>query len=170
MPGDVFAMLAAYNAWANGRLYEAAAQLSDSDYRAGRGAFFKSVHGTLNHLLVTDRIWMKRFTGTGEAPSRLDDVLFEAIDELKAARAAEDRRIVAYADGLDGRSLAGTIRYQRASTPDWIEQPLGPVLLHMFNHQTHHRGQVHCILTGLVGHAPALDLAFFQRESGVGMG
>ena len=53
---------AGYNAWANRRLYEAAGTLSDAEYRADRGAFFKSMHGTLNHLLATDRIWMKRFT------------------------------------------------------------------------------------------------------------
>ncbi len=60
-------MFAAYNAWANRRLYDHAARLSDEDYRADRGAFFKSVHGTLNHLVVTDRIWMARFYGLGRA-------------------------------------------------------------------------------------------------------
>ena len=59
-------MFAGYNRWANERLYEAASKLSDADYRADRGAFFKSMHGTLNHLLVGDRIWMRRFTGEGE--------------------------------------------------------------------------------------------------------
>ncbi|HBF55025.1 MAG TPA: damage-inducible protein DinB, partial [Afipia sp.] len=67
-----FRMFGHYNAWANARLYEAAGRLGDADYRADRGAFFKSVHGTLNHLLATDRIWMKRFTGEGDAPDRLD--------------------------------------------------------------------------------------------------
>jgi DinB family len=67
-----FVMLAGYNAWANRRLYDAAETLSNADYRADRGVFFKSMHGTLNHLLVTDRIWMRRFTGTGDAPDRLD--------------------------------------------------------------------------------------------------
>ena len=78
-----FRMFGRYNAWANGRLYAAAARLSVEQYRADRGAFFKSVHGTLNHLLVTDRIWMQRFTGTGDAPNRLDAVLFETFDELR---------------------------------------------------------------------------------------
>ncbi len=62
-------MFAGYNAWCNERLYDAAATVPDADYRANRGAFFKSLHGTLNHLLVGDRIWMKRFTGAGEAPA-----------------------------------------------------------------------------------------------------
>ena len=72
-----FSQFAAYNAWANRRLYDAAARLSDADYRADRGAFFKSMHGTLNHLLVADRVWMSRFTGQGEAPKRLDAILHE---------------------------------------------------------------------------------------------
>jgi uncharacterized damage-inducible protein DinB len=158
-----YRMFGHYNQWANGRLYDAAAQLSDEQYRADRGAFFKSVHGTLNHLLVTDRIWMQRFTGEGSAPDRLDAILFETFDELRAAREAEDRRITGYVDGLDEARIAGTIKYRRISTPEQFEQPLAPALAHWFNHQTHHRGHVHGILTGLVGKAPELDLLYFQR-------
>jgi uncharacterized damage-inducible protein DinB len=154
---------ARYKQWANGRLYEAAARLSDAEYRADRGAFFKSMHGTLNHLLATDRIWMQRFTGQGEAPARLDAILHERFDALSAAREAEDRRIVDYIDGLDDRRLAGTIRYRRVSSPEEFEQALAPALAHWFNHQTHHRGQAHAILTGLGKAAPELDLLYFQR-------
>jgi uncharacterized damage-inducible protein DinB len=164
-PAAHYRMFAHYNAWANGRLYEAVARLSVEQYRADRGAFFKSVHGTLNHLLVTDRIWMQRFTGVGEAPGRLDAILFETFDELRAARAAEDRRIVNFAEGLDDARIAATIKYRRVSSPQQFEQPLGPALAHWFNHQTHHRGQVHALLTGLAGEAPELDLLFFQRLS-----
>jgi uncharacterized damage-inducible protein DinB len=158
-----YRMFGLYNAWANNRLYEAAARLSPEQYRADRGAFFKSVHGTLNHLLVTDRIWMQRFTGEGAAPDRLDAILFETLDELRAARDAEDHRIVGFVDGLDEGRLAGTIKYRRVSSPEKIEQSLAPALAHWFNHQTHHRGQVHALLTGLLGHAPELDLLYFQR-------
>ena len=164
-PAAHYQMFGHYNAWANARLYDAAARLTDEQYRADRGAFFKSVHGTLNHLLVTDRIWMQRFTGEGDAPNRLDAILFETFDELRAARQAEDRRIVAYVDGLDDISVAGTIKYRRVSTPEQFEQELAPALAHWFNHQTHHRGQVHALLTGLVGQAPELDLLFYQRLS-----
>ncbi len=143
----------------------AVARLSTDQYRADRGAFFKSVHGTLNHLLVTDRIWMQRFTGEGAAPDRLDAVLFEAFGELRAAREAEDRRIVDFVDRLDDQRIAGTIKYRRVSSPEQFEQQLAPALAHWFNHQTHHRGQVHALLTGLVGNAPELDLLFFQRLS-----
>ena len=154
---------AAYNAWANGRLYDAAGALSDAEYRADRGAFFKSMHGTLNHLLVTDRVWMQRFTGEGDAPSRLDAILHETLPALRAARQAEDRRIVTYVQGLDEARLAGVIRYRRVSTPDEFIQPLMPALDHWFNHQTHHRGQAHMILTSLGKQGPELDLLYFQR-------
>jgi len=162
---DHFRMLGGYNAWANVRLYEAAARLDGDQYRADRGAFFKSVHGTLNHLLATDRVWMQRFTGTGTAPDRLDAILFETLDELRPAREAEDRRIVDFVDALDDARLAGSIRYRRVTTPEIFEQQLAPALAHWFNHQTHHRGQVHGLLTGLVGQAPELDLLFYQRLS-----
>lgn len=160
-----YRMFGHYNAWANNRLYDAAARLSIEQYRADRGAFFKSVHGTLNHLLVTDRVWMQRFTGEGDAPSRLDAILYETFDQLRAAREAEDRRIIGFVDGLDDISIAGSIKYRRVSTPEVFEQPLAPALAHWFNHQAHHRGQVHALLTGLVGQAPELDLLIFQRLS-----
>jgi uncharacterized damage-inducible protein DinB len=164
-PSAHYRMFGHYNAWANKRLYDATAGLGREQYRADRGAFFKSVHGTLNHLLATDRIWMQRFTGTGEAPDRLDTILFETLGELRAAREAEDLRIIDFVDGLDDARIAGTIRYRRVSTPEVFEQPMAPALAHWFNHQTHHRGQVHALLTGLVGLAPELDLLFYQRLS-----
>ncbi len=158
-----FTTFAGYNQWANRRLYEAASALTDAEYRADRSAFFKSMHGTLNHLLATDRIWMQRFTGEGDAPSRLDAILHERFDDLRAAREAEDRRVVTYVAGLDEARLAGTIRYRRVSAPEEFVQPLAPALAHWFNHQTHHRGQAHAILTGLGRTAPELDLLYFQR-------
>jgi uncharacterized damage-inducible protein DinB len=164
-----FAMMAGYNAWCNERIYDVAAQLSDADYRADRGAFFKSVHGTLNHLLVADRIWLKRFSGKGEAPNRLDAILFENLSELRAARQKEDERIVAYVDSLTEADLAGRLGYRTITNPIEIEQPLAPALVHFFNHQTHHRGQAHCLLTGFGLDAPSLDLILFQRQTGMGL-
>jgi uncharacterized damage-inducible protein DinB len=164
-----FVMLAGYNTWANERIYDAVAQLPDEDYRADRGAFFKSLHGTLNHLLVTDRIWLKRFTGQGEAPNRLDAILFERFEDLRDARRKEDERIVSYIDSLSEDVLAQRFSYQTITNPVTVEQPLAPALLHVFNHQTHHRGQAHALLTGFGKEAPALDLLLFQRTSGMGM-
>jgi len=166
-----YQMFAGYNRWANERLYAAARALPDEAYREPRGAFFGSLHGTLNHLLVTDRIWMRRFTGTGPAQTRLDEILFEKLDELGEARRAEDQRIIDYVGGLGEDALAGMMTYTPITDPRPITQPLAPALAHFFNHQTHHRGQAHAILTAIGGRvaAPSMDLILYQRESGVGI-
>jgi uncharacterized damage-inducible protein DinB len=160
-----YTMFAGYNAWANRRLYDAAAQLSNADYRADRGAFFKSMHGTLNHLLTADWVWMHRFTGDGPSPEKLDAINHERLADLRVAREAEDRRIVDYVESLDEKALAGSIRYRRVSTPDEFVQPLMPALDHFFNHQTHHRGQAHSILCGFGRRDLVLDLLAYQRET-----
>ena len=164
-------MFARYNEWANRRLYGAAAALSHADYRANRGAFFGSVHGTLNHLLLADRIWMRRFTGEGETYTRLDQMLFDELSALSSAREAEDARITGWIYSLDDQMLAGTFTYRTIVNPIDITQPLAPALAHFFNHQTHHRGQVHALLTAFGGRdaAPSLDLIMFQRETGIGL-
>lgn len=160
-------MFASYSRWANERLYEAASKLSDAD-RADRGAFFKSMHGTLNHMLVADRIWMRRFTGEGDVAPSLDTILHEGFSELRTARRAEDERIVRYAQSLTDDDLAGWSRYRTITNPVDMEQELAPALDHFFNHQTHHRGQAHALLTAITGTAPSFDLITFQRETGIG--
>ncbi|HLJ21269.1 MAG TPA: DinB family protein [Stellaceae bacterium] len=162
----LFEMLGAYNAWVNERLYDAAARIPDAEYRRDRGAFFGSLHGTLNHLLVGDRIWMHRFTGEGEEPSELDGILHEDFSDLRAQRRAEDDRISRYIAGLSERQLAGTIGYRSTRSPAELEQQLAPLLLHFFNHQTHHRGQAHCLITEITGEAPSFDLLIYQRQTG----
>jgi uncharacterized damage-inducible protein DinB len=165
----IYRMFAHYNAWANARLYDAVAGLPDADYRADLGAFFGSLHRTLNHLLVTDRIWMQRFTGTGDAPKALDAILYDDFADLRAGRETEDARIVAWVETLSETDLAAILIYHPISTPGEVRQPLAPTLSHFFNHQTHHRGQAHAMLTRLTGKAPSFDLAPFQRISGMGM-
>ena len=165
----LFQMLAAYNGWANERLYDAAARIPDAEYRRDRGAFFGSLHGTLNNLLQGDRIWMHRFTGEGDEPKELDAILYEGFAELRAARRAEDARIVDYVAGVSEQHLAGALRYRSTRSPADIEQLLAPLLLHFFNHQTHHRGQAHCLLTEIAGEAPSFDLLVYQRETVTGM-
>jgi uncharacterized damage-inducible protein DinB len=165
-----YRMFAGYNAWCNERLYDAAAKLSDADYRADRGAFFKSVHGTLNHLLVGDRIWMKRFTGVGEQPPSLDAILYDDFAALRAARRTQDTLISRYIDRLSDDDLNRPIRYRAVVNPQTIEQPLAPALDHFFNHQTHHRGQAHALLTSIIGNeaTPSFDLIIYQRQTGQG--
>lgn len=159
-------MLAGYNRWANQRLYDAAAELDDTRYREDRGAFFRSVHGTLNHLVVADRVWMRRFTGIGEV-SPLDAILFQRLEDLRAAREAEDGRIIAFVAGLDEAGLARVIEYSNNSGRRF-SQPVDSALDHFFNHQTHHRGQAHALLSHFLGNAatPSLDLIGFQRLPG----
>lgn len=162
-----FRMMALYNAWANSRLYDAAGAIDAQDYHAPRGAFFGSLNGTLNHVLVGDRIWLRRFTGEGEMPASLDAILYDDFASLRAARDREDARILGFVEGLDEASLNGTISYRTMTNPTDVTEPLSPTLVHFFNHQTHHRGQAHCLLTQITGDAPSLDLIVFQRESGV---
>ncbi|MBA8901117.1 DinB family protein [Phyllobacterium sp. P30BS-XVII] len=159
-----FRMFAAYNRWANERLYAAAAALDDEDYRRDMGAFFKSLHGTFNHLMVADRVWLYRFTGEGEAPKALDAILFENRDELQAARVKEDARLISWVNGLSSEDIAGRFTYTTITDMRTFSQRIAPALAHLFNHQTHHRGQAHTILTALGTSAPALDLMLFQRS------
>jgi uncharacterized damage-inducible protein DinB len=121
------------------------------------------VMGTLNHILVADRIWMKRFTGEGDAPSQLDAVLYKSFEKLHAAREAEDARIVAWIDGLSAQAVAGRFSYMTVTDMRTISQRLAPALAHFFNHQTHHRGQAHMGLTVLGQPSVQLDLVAFQR-------
>lgn len=158
-----FRMFAAYNGWANQRVYAAAADLTEDEFQRDVGAVFGSMMGTLNHLLVTDRMWLKRFTGIGEAPSTLDAVLFRDLASLAAARAAEDERIVAFVEDLDDAALAGRFTYMTVTDMRTVSQRLAPALDHLFNHQTHHRGQAHTVLTALGRPSIVLDLVAFQR-------
>ena len=158
-----FQQLAQYNKWANARLYHAALGLTDELYRRPTGVFFKSLHGTLNHLLLTDRLWLKRLTGHGNHPNQLDATLYEERGDLTKARMAEDDRLIATVNGYDEASLATPHSYRTTSGKPQ-EQTLSNILLHLFNHQTHHRGQAHSCLSILMGtEPPSLDLLIFQR-------
>ncbi|HVY90433.1 MAG TPA: DinB family protein [Hyphomonadaceae bacterium] len=161
---QVFQRMAAYNQWANTQLYLAAAKLEDETRWREIGLFFGSLGATLNHLLVTDRIWMRRFTGVGEHPDKLNAILHRDFDELRAAREAEDRRIVAWVGTLSEEKLVSKISYTTITRPMPVTATLWPDLLHVFNHQTHHRGQAHTALSILTGEEPPpLDLLFVNR-------
>lgn len=160
---ETFKMFAAYNAWANRLVYAAASKLDRPSFEKDTGAFFRSMKGTLNHLLVADRIWFKRFTGEGDAPRHLDGILFDEFEPLRAAREAEDARIIRWISGLSDADIADTFTYTPVTNPQPVTQRLAPALSHIFNHQTHHRGQAHMILTSLGQPSLALDLIYFQR-------
>jgi uncharacterized damage-inducible protein DinB len=157
-----FDQLAAYNRWANRRMYDDAASLADEIRKQPVGLFFGSVHGTLNHILVADYIWMRRFTGDGPVPERLSQILYDDFSELRAAREQEDERIFSFVTGL--RDYDRVIEYQNSSGKTYRQQ-IGPALTHFFNHQTHHRGQVHAGLTiAGIREPTSLDLLGLQRS------
>lgn len=159
-----FEMMAAYNEWANRRLYAAAAELPEGDRDADLGAFFGSVTGTLNHLVVADLIWLARFEGVVPPRLTLDQRLYDDLGALEAARTDLDRRIARHVAALTDHDLVRPFSYTNVAGEPF-SQPRSGALAHFFNHQTHHRGQVHALLTRLTGRAPALDLIYFQRAA-----
>lgn len=159
-----FQMLARYGAWANQRLIEACKAISPDDYFAERGAFFGSLHGTLNHILVGDRIWFGRITGNDSGLSQLDAQLFDTLEGLIAARESEDQRIIQVIDDMSEETLRGKLTYQTIVNPDTVVTPMGEVLIHVFNHATHHRGQAHTLLSQVPINPPSLDIIYYLRE------
>lgn len=141
--------MAAYNAEMNRRLYAVAGTLDDAARRADGGAFFGSIHGTLNHLVWGDTIWMSRFDGW-ERPSVSipgSPNLIADWDALRARRIEIDARLEAWAAGLAPADLAGELSWFSGATQREMRRPRWLLITHMFNHQTHHRGQAHALLT-----------------------
>lgn len=155
-PAD-FQLMAQYNQWMNQKVYEAAGQLSDECLNEHKGAFFGSVLGTLNHILVADIIWLKRFNqhtfelpalgalDTLPDPAGLSTILYTVFDELKLAREDLDVVITAFTSQLTEQVLAAPLAYYNTKGEPYTKQ-LGHLLMHFFNHQTHHRGQVTTLL------------------------
>lgn len=161
-----FRMFSLYNRWANERLYACAAQLTPEALVQNQGAFFGSLLGTLNHLLVTDRLWMSRLEGTSPRGIRLDDMLYDRLPDLEAARRAQDVKLIDLVSGFSEDQLAAPLNYETTSGAPH-SQPLHDVLSHLFNHQTHHRGQAHHLVGIALGRdkTPVLDLLAFQRST-----
>lgn len=159
----LFPMLARFNAWANERLYASCAELADAERKRERKAFFGSIHHTLNHLLVVDRLWLGRIEGMDSGIESLDQVLYDDFEALRQARRREDARIVAVVDGIPESRLQQKIAYRRMSAAkDRQEKSLEILLITLFNHQTHHRGQVHNMLSQAGIEPPALDIINFM--------
>ena len=162
---DHFSRFAAYNAWANARLYDAATALTDFERKRDIKGYFASLHGTLNHLLGADRIWLHRLTGAGEPPASLDAVLYERFEDLREAREREDKRILDFVSKMREADLDASLEYTntRGEAKSLARQV---ILVHLFNHQTHHRGQATQMLRQLgVAEPPALDLLYFALPS-----
>jgi uncharacterized damage-inducible protein DinB len=161
-----FQMLARYNRLANARLFGACAGLSEAELKGPRRAFFTSIHGTLNHLLVVDRLW---FAGIEDEPhgiEGLDQILHEDFSALRKDREAEDEHMSGVVDGLDESALAREVAYRLISGADEESSPLHIILITLFNHQTHHRGQIHCLLTQSAIAPPPSQRESRQRPAG----
>ncbi|MGI9424487.1 MAG: DinB family protein [Hyphomicrobiaceae bacterium] len=160
---DHVRLMAKYNRWQNDSIYEAAGTLTDDQRRTDKGAFFGSVHGTLNHILWGDRMWMHRFTGSPKpalASIRNSKDFYEAWDDLCTQRVAVDDEIAAWAASLSEAWLQDDLSWLSGSSQSEVTKPRWVLVAHMFNHQTHHRGQVHCLLTGFGANPGDTDIPF----------
>lgn len=146
---DYARTMAAYNRWMNETVYAAAARLSDAERKRDLGAFFKSLHGTLNHLLVGDRLWLGRFTGAPVTFPSLGHELYADFGELRRERGQTDAAIEAMAAAITPERLAGPLLYRSLLNPRDVTIPFGFALTGFFNHQTHHRGQATTLLMQL---------------------
>jgi uncharacterized damage-inducible protein DinB len=161
--------LARYNRWMNEKLYALAATLSDEARKRDGGAFFKSIHGTFNHLLLADRVWLARFRGISPpdgfmAPGirALDQELYSDFDELRRERELTDDELSSWIVELTPDRLAAPLVYVRSGQQQ--EFPLWWAVSHLFNHQTHHRGQVTTLFMQM-GYDPGVtDLVAMLRE------
>lgn len=159
MSPEWLAASARYNRWMNDKLYALAATLTDEARKRDAGAFFKSIHGTLNHLLLADRVWLGRFKGVplpdeflGPGGIRtLDQELSADFDELRRQRALTDDELSAWVADITPERIAAPLVYLRRGQKQ--ERPLWWLVAHLFNHQTHHRGQVTTLLMQQ-GHDP----------------
>jgi len=159
-----FRTLAAYNRWANEAVYGAVAALPAGEFEKPRQAFFGSIQGTLNHILVADRSWRARIEEVAPPALTLDQILYADFADLRAARIEEDARLIDLCAGLTEERIAGDLSYRNMAGKPFTT-PLSEVLGHLFNHQTHHRGQVHDMLSQAGVEPPALDLIYFTRSA-----
>lgn len=158
-----FQRFARYNIWANNRLFDAVNALPDEEYFRDLSGFFGSIHGTLNHILVGDRAWLRRMEGEGLVVQSLDQELYADLPTLREARQQEDKRIQSLVETTDAQGFDRIVSY-RNMAGEAHTFPLSMLLTHLFNHHTHHRGQVHQMLSQLGQNPPPLDLIYFMIE------
>jgi len=147
MHADQARTMAAYNRWMNEKLYSVCSELTDGERKADRGAFFSSVHGTLNHLLLGDKIWMGRFTANPFSVSSLDQELYSDFSELRSQRLITDDEIKSWALELTDEMLDGKLEFTSIVNPETRRYDMWVCVTHFFNHQTHHRGQLTALLS-----------------------
>lgn len=156
-------LMAGYNRWQNESLYTAANALSDAERRAERGAFFGSIHATLSHVQWGDRIWMHRLAGAPKPPGAgIEASLGAAIpwETLHADRAVLDHALIEWTATLDSDALSGELAWYSGAVGRELRRPVWLLVVHLFNHQTHHRGQVHAMLTAAGSRPDDTDVPF----------
>ncbi|MBX3664392.1 MAG: damage-inducible protein DinB [Burkholderiales bacterium] len=156
------ALMARYNRWMNDRLYALCAEITDAERKKDRGAFFRSIHGTLNHLLFGDVVWMGRFQGTG-TPAAIIAELHADFGELRTAREAMDARILDWTATLGDGWLAAPFTYVSNVDRKSRTMPAWAAVAHLFNHQTHHRGQLTTLLSQLGIEPGVTDIPFLPE-------
>ncbi len=171
MTPEWISALARYNRWMNDKLYAVAATLDDETRKRDLGAFFKSIHGTFNHLLLADRVWLSRFLGVPApeghmAPGirHLDQELYSDFEELRRERVRTDDELSAWASELTPERLAAPLEIVRRGQKQ--EVTLWWMVSHVFNHQTHHRGQITTLLTQQGCDVGVTDLFAMLRDGG----
>lgn len=160
---DHLLYLAGYNRWANARIFDVAYSLAEVDRRRDCQGFFRSLHATLDHVIVAERIWLARWHGEPQPYDDLATPLHDDFDALDQARREQDAVLSALVDQNDADDLAQELSYHNmAGEPLKLQK--GLILLHLFNHATHHRGQCHHMLTQLGADAPILDMPFYLLD------
>lgn len=157
------ATMARYNGWMNRRLYATCARLTDAERKRDRGAFFKSIHATLDHIVYGDLAFLARFTGTPAEVPELGALLHAEFADLRSAREALDERLCVWAASLTPEWLGGALTYRSKvdgvtrTVPRWV------LVSHIFNHQAHHRGQVTTLLSQAGLDMGTTDLPFMPE-------
>ncbi|MFQ5938396.1 MAG: DinB family protein, partial [Acidiferrobacterales bacterium] len=147
--------MAEYNRWMNGKLYAVCAEIPDEKRKADLGAFFKSIHGTLNHLLWGDRIWLRRFGVHSYPVTPIGDDIYTDFRELCADREKTDELILQWTQGLREEWLAEPFEFTSLTDGKTRRAPAWVFVAQLFNHQTHHRGQVTTLIKQL-GYEPGI--------------
>ena len=158
-----FRLMAANNAWANNRLLSACEALSEAAFAAPRVGFFPSLMLTLNHVLAVDRYYLDALTAGGLGNAARYEPMLSLPADLKAAQAAEDARLIAYCEGLTETELAGEVETDREAR-GVIRERVDSLLAHLFQHQIHHRGQAHAMLSEGGVAPPQLDEFFLRYD------
>lgn len=146
---NLWRMQARYNSWINANLFECCATLTEDERKRNLGAFFGSVHATLNHLLLADRVWLGRIRGEPFVVSSLDQELYDSFDELRLERLLTDESLSRLVAGFTAAELHRMVSYTRISGGEAKALPLPVVMTHLFNHQIHHRGQLTALFSQL---------------------